>query len=268
MQETVLITGASSGFGKATASYLAGRGYCVYGTSRKPAEARDGYKMLVMDVTDRKGVREAVSKIIDEQQSIDVVINNAGIGIAGAAGLVTEEEVELQLKTNLTGVINVCSEVLPYMKDQRKGKIINISSIAGAIGLPYQSIYSASKFGMEGYSEGVALEVKKFNIDVIILEPGDFRTSFTANRIVSSSTLQSNDYKDSFEAVLKLYEKDEMSGPSPLLLAKKISKILSCKNPKLRYTVGNGLQRLAVVIKKICPQQLFQEMFRMYYKLQ
>lgn len=268
MQTTVLITGVSSGFGKTTASYLAERGYCVYGTSRKKEEADCGFKMLVMDVTDKKSIREAVDTIMKEQERIDILINNAGMGIAGAAELATEEDVELQLKTNLTGVINVCSEVLPYMRAQRNGKIINISSIAGSIGLPYQSIYSASKFGLEGYSEGLALEVKPFNINVIIVEPGDFNTGFTANRIVSSRTLQNDDYKDSFQTVLGSYEKDETSGPSPLILAKKIDRIISDKNPKIRYTVGNRIQRLSVTAKKIFPSRMFQKIFRMYYQLQ
>ena len=142
--QVILITGASSGFGKITAQMLSERGHIVYGTSRKPSEDMNQVKMLVVDVTNSFSVCQAVERILSEQGRIDVLINNAGIGIGGALELATEEEVNIQMNTNFFGVVNMCKAVLPSMRKARKGKIINISSIGGVMGIPYQGFYSAS----------------------------------------------------------------------------------------------------------------------------
>lgn len=148
MSKTVLITGASSGFGKATAERLAKHGYTVYGTSRKEVSDKNIH-FLVMDVRDRQSVKEGVEHVIAECGRIDVLINNAGMGIGGSLELATEEEIDLQMDTNFGGCVNVCQAVLPYMRQQGGGQIINLSSIGGVMGLPYQGFYSASKFAIE-----------------------------------------------------------------------------------------------------------------------
>ena len=183
--QIILITGASSGFGKITAHMLSEQGHIVYGTSRKPSENIGKVRMLVVDVTNSISVRHAVEQIISEQRRMDVLINNAGMGIGGALELATEEEVSMQMNTNFFGVVNMCKAVLPYMRKARRGKIINISSIGGVMGIPYQGFYSASKFAVEGYSEALALEVHPFHIKVCLVQPGDFNTGFTDNRNTS-----------------------------------------------------------------------------------
>ena len=134
--QVILITGASSGFGKITAQMLSEQGHIVYGTSRKLSEDMNEVKMLVVDVTNSLSIRQAVDRILSEQGRIDVLINNAGMGIGGALELATEEEVNIQMNTNFFGVVNMCREVLPVMRKNRKGKIINISSIGGVMGIP------------------------------------------------------------------------------------------------------------------------------------
>jgi short-subunit dehydrogenase len=147
------------------------------------------------------------------------------------------------------------------------GKIINISSIGGIMGLPYQGFYSASKFAIEGYSEALAAEVKGFGIKVILVEPGDFSTNFTANRKKSFLTLQNNNYKESFLRSLKIIEKEENRGLKPIILAKKIEKIIKLKNPRFRYVVANLEQKLSVILKRIIPGNLFINILRDYYKV-
>lgn len=266
MNKVVLITGASSGFGHSTAKYLISKGYTVYGTSRK--EMTDSsIKMIRMDVCDKVSVNTAVDYILEKEGRIDVLINNAGMGIGGCIELATDEEIDIQMDTNFRGMSNVCQCVLPGMRKQRSGKIINISSIGGVMGLPYQGYYSASKFAIEGYSEALAAEVRGMGIKVVVVEPGDFATNFTGNRKNSSLTLNNDDYNISFDRSLKIIEKEEKGGLKPIVLSKKIEKIIRKKNPRFRYVVANMEQRLSILLKKIVPANMFINILRNYYKV-
>ena len=245
---------------------LSGKGYTVYGTSRKAIQdAR--IKFLQMDIRNRAEVQMGVDFIISQEEKIDIVINNAGMGIGGSLELATEEEVALQMDTNFGGCVNVCQAVLPYMRKQRSGRIINLSSIGGVMGLPYQGFYSASKFAIEGFSEALAAEVKGYGISVSMVEPGDFATNFTARRKNSAATVQNEDYGPSFERSLKIIEAEENGGLKPEVLAKKICKIAECKKPKLRYVVANTEQKLSVILKHILPGNMFVNILRDYYKV-
>ena len=247
MNKVVLITGASSGFGKATAERLSKHGYTVYGTSRK--EMNDSnIHFIVMDVRERESVKKGVEKVVSESGRIDVLINNAGMGIGGSLELATEEEIDMQMGTNFGGCVNVCQAVLTIMRQQGGGQIINLSSIGGVMGLPYQGFYSASKFAIEGFSEALAAEVKGFGIKVSMVEPGDFATNFTARS-------------------LSLIEKEENGGLRPEKLAEKIEKIIECRKPKLRYVVANLEQKLSVLLKRILPGNMFVGILRNYYKV-
>ena len=266
MDKVVLITGASSGFGYSTAKYLSSKGYTVYGTSRREM-TDNSIKMVKMDVCDKASITAAVDYILKKEGRIDVLINNAGMGIGGCIELASEQEVDAQMNTNFIGMSNVCQCVLPGMRKQRNGKIINISSIGGIMGLPYQGFYSASKFAIEGYSEALAAEVRGMGIKVVVVEPGDFATNFTANRKNSSLTLNNNDYGSSFDRSLKIIEKEEKNGLKPIVLSEKIEKIIRKKNPRFRYVVANMEQRLSVLLKKILPANMFISILRNYYKV-
>jgi NAD(P)-dependent dehydrogenase (short-subunit alcohol dehydrogenase family) len=187
----VLVTGASSGIGKACAERLFARGCRVYGTSRQApralAEARMSdlapmLRMIPLDVTSDASVDAAVGVVVACEGRIDAVVNNAGFGVAGAAELTTIEEAREQFETNFFGTVRVCRAVLPVMRQQGSGRILNVSSIAGRIGIPFQAFYSASKFAIEGFSEALRMEVAPFGVKVVLIEPGDFRTGFTAAR--------------------------------------------------------------------------------------
>jgi short-subunit dehydrogenase len=267
----ILITGATSGFGQAIAEYLAKKGHIVYGTGRKVQNISYGERknitLLQMDITDIESIQNGIQTLIEREGRIDILINNAGVGVAGVLELSTAEEIHFQINTNLIGTINVCSQVLPYMRKQRSGKIINISSIAGVMGIPYQGLYSVSKFGIEAYSETLSLEVHPFNIKVILVEPGDFHTGFTSNRKVSDLSLSNEDYKDSFTKTMNIIEKEELSGLKPIVLAKKIDCIINKKRPKFRYSVASPVQKLSIFAKKILPARWFQAILRIYYKI-
>ena len=261
----ILITGASSGFGRAMAERLAAEGHRVYGTSRH-TQAAEGYTMLPMDVTDCASIEAAVAHVLQCEGRIDVLINNAGMGIGGAAELATDEEISLQIGTNFLGTARVCSCVLPHMRRQRNGLIINISSIAGVFGIPYQGWYSASKFAIEGYSEALSLEVAQFGVRVVLVEPGDFCTGFTGNRRISSATQADDDYAPSFGRVLQHIEHDEKHGGSPDYLARKVAKIVAARRPHFRYVVTpDPAQRFSVFLSKVLCFRWFQRILRKFY---
>ncbi len=264
-QQVIIITGASSGFGKATAELLAAKGHKVYGLCRRAME-HEKIRYRSCDVRDRAQVQAVVDSIVAEAGRVDVLVNNAGMGIGGALELATAEEIDLQMGTNFMGCVNMCQAVLPQMRRQRKGKIVNLSSIGGVMGLPYQGFYSASKFAIEGFSEALAAEVRRFGIRVSMVEPGDFATGFTGSRRNSEATLRDPDYGPVFSRSLAIIEKEENGGLKPEVLARRIVKIVEAKRPSLRYVVANLEQWLSVVIKRILSGNQMVAILRDYYK--
>lgn len=268
MKKIILITGISSGFGKQTARLLAENGHKVYGTVRKLTETSDLFTYLKMDLTDNNSIREAVSTVIANEGKIDVLINNAGMHTGGPIETSPDENIRLQLDTNFIGMVHIIKEVLPVMRKQGEGKIINISSIGGLMGLPFQGYYSAAKFAVEGFSEALRMEVSQFNIKVILINPGDFHTSNSANRRNYLAPTGSNDpYNRQFEKTLAVIEKDEANGWEPVVLAGKMVKIVNCKNPRQRYIISSFEQKLAVALKYILPGKLFRMILQDHYKI-
>src|ERR1700759_3251829 len=188
-KQVVLVTGASSGIGLACATYLAGRGYRVYGTSRRAGTSQKGsVAMLVADVTNDLSVEQAVAAVLEREGRLDIVVNNAGMCLAGPAENTSIEAAKSQLEVNFFGAHRVCRAVLPIMRSQRAGYIVNIGSIGGLVAIPYQSMYSASKFALEGFSESLRMEVRPFGIRVVIIEPGDHKTAITENRRMAETS--------------------------------------------------------------------------------
>ena len=263
--QIIIITGASSGFGKATAELLSAQGHTVYGLCRREMQDTK-IKYRQCNVRNRENIHAVVEQIIAEQGRIDVLVNNAGMGIGGALELATEEEIDLQMGTNFMGCVNMCQAVLPYMRRQRAGKIINLSSIGGLMGLPYQGFYSASKFAIEGFTEALAAEVMGFGIRVCMVEPGDFATGFTGSRKNSQTTLDDPDYGPIFKNSLSIIEKEENGGLQPEVLARRIVKLVDKKNPPLRNVVANLEQWLSTVIKRVLSGNQMVSILRDYYK--
>jgi NAD(P)-dependent dehydrogenase (short-subunit alcohol dehydrogenase family) len=268
-QRVVLVTGASSGIGLACVTHLAGRGFRVYGTSRRAAAsaALGGVTMLTADVADDHSVEQAVSAVLDREGRLDIVVNNAGAGIAGPVENTTIKEAKWQLEVNFFGAFRVCRAVLPAMRRQRSGYIVNIGSIGGVMAIPYQSMYSASKFALEGLSEALRLEVRPFGIRVVIIEPGDHKTAFTQNRRVTEMLGDSNAYRRPFQAALSRMAHDEQNGPGPEQIARLLYRIVSQRNPRLRYTIGPAPQRAAVWLRRLLPHSITEYGMRTYYGL-
>jgi NAD(P)-dependent dehydrogenase (short-subunit alcohol dehydrogenase family) len=268
MKKVILITGISSGFGKQTARLLAEEGYKVYGTVRKETEKTEQVSYLTMDLTDPNSIREAVSSVIGKEGRIDVLINNAGMHTGGPIETLPEEYIKLQMDTNFMGMVNLTREVLPLMRKQGGGKIINVSSIGGLMGLPFQAFYSAAKFAVEGFSEALRMEVNQFNIKVILINPGDFHTSNSANRRNFLAPEAVNDpYHEQFEKSLSIIENDERQGWEPVILARKMVKIVNSANPRQRYIIASFEQKLAVALKYILPGKLFRMILQDHYKV-
>lgn len=265
MQQVIIVTGASSGFGKATAELLAQKGHKVYGLCRRPM-TDSNIHYCQCDVRDREQTRATVAAIVQAEGHIDVLVNNAGMGIGGALELATDEEIDLQMGTNFMGCVMMCQAVLPHMRKSGSGKIINLSSIGGVMGLPYQGFYSASKFAIEGFSEALAAEVKGFGIRVCLVEPGDFATGFTASRRNSQSTLDDPAYGPIFTRTLSLIEKEENGGLKPEVLARKILRLVEQKRPPFRSVVSNLEQWLSVVIKRVLSGNQMVSVLKSYYK--
>lgn len=260
----ILITGASSGFGASIRKRLVAEGHRVYGTSRKP-DASDPYE-LVLDVTDAKMAADVAGQIVRQEGRIDVLVNNAGMGIAGAAELAEPDEVARQIDTNFVGVANMCRAVLPYMRRQRSGRIINMSSIAGRFAVPYQGLYSASKFAIEGYSQALQIETLNMGIKIVCINPGDFNTGFTKARMINRLSLDDADYGESFGRVLRRVERDETTGGHPDMLAKRIARIVRAKHPHFHYIVAKDpIQALAVHLSVLLPKRLFFRVLRLFY---
>lgn len=260
----ILITGISSGFGLETARLLSAEGHVVYGTVRRDVEPLPGVHYLKVDVRDREAVNAAVQQVIAQEGRLDVLVNNAGMGIGGPVEFATPTEISEQMDTNFLGLVHFVSAVLPQMRSQGSGKIIALSSIGGLMGLPFQGFYSASKFAIEGYCESLRLETAQTGIKVVVLRPGDFSTSFTASRKKMANPAALEAYPV-YKAAMEKIEHDENGGLKPVVLAKKISKIIGMKNPRYGYVVASLEQRLSVLLKRILPASLFSRILGSYY---
>ena len=268
MKKVILITGISSGFGKETAELLAAEGHSVYGTVRRDVETSPTVSMLKLDLTKIESIRQAVQTIVEKEGRIDVLINNAGMHTGGPIETSPIEHIKLQMDTNFIGMVNLTREVLPVMRKQGGGTIINFSSIGGLMGLPFQPFYSASKFAIEGFSEALRMEVKQFKIKVVLINPGDFHTSNSANRRNFLAPTDSNDpYNQQYLKTMAIIEKDEANGWEPVVLAKKLVKIVESKNPHHKYIIASFEQKLAVALKYILPGKLFAMILEDHYKI-
>lgn len=273
--KVVLITGASSGIGKSTAEFLMVKGFRVYGTSRKvlgnteeniSSDLTSGgfFRMISMDVTNEASIESAINWIISKEGHVDVLVSNAGTGVAGSVEDVSMEEAYTQFDINFFGTLRVTKAILPIMRKQGYGKIIAISSVAGVISIPYQAHYSSSKFAVEGLIEALRYEVAPFGISVCLVEPGDTKTDFTKSRIVAKDANVDSPYHTRFTKSLARMEKDEQNGASPNAVAGVIYKMVKKKNPPVRTTVGLQYKTI-FFLKKILPGRVLEVVVGLLY---
>jgi len=259
-RRVVLITGASSGIGRACAQHLARCGHRVFGTQRRSVSSPEGsgIEMLAMDVNEDESVRRAVATVLERAGALDAVVNNAGNAFMGAIEDTSIEEARAQLETNFFGVLRVCRAVLPAMRARGHGHIVNVSSLAGVLGLPFSGLYSASKFAVEGMTESLRWETRRFGIRVVLIEPGDFRSNLAASRQLVKGAADNPAYQDAFARVKAQQDGDEARALTPEPVARLVEKVLADPNPRLRYSVGMVSQRVVVPLKRLLPQRLFE----------
>jgi NAD(P)-dependent dehydrogenase (short-subunit alcohol dehydrogenase family) len=211
-----------------------------------------------MDVDSDDSVRDGVADVLTRHGRIDAVVASAGWGVAGAVEHTTIDEAKAQVETNFWGATRVVQRVLPTMRTQRGGRIVLISSIGGVVALPFQAFYSASKFALEGLGEALAYEVAPFGIDVTLVEPGNFRTDFTANRKMAAASTDDDVYKGALETAVGVMERDEANGAAPDAVAAVVQKILESRRPPRRVSVGKPGERIGILAKRLLPHRLFE----------
>ncbi|HEY9305339.1 MAG TPA: oxidoreductase [Mycobacterium sp.] len=262
----VLVSGVSSGIGRAVASAFAEKGFEVFGTSRNPRATQPvaGVEVIQLDVTDNASVAAAVSTVVQRAGRIDILVNNAGAGVFGAAEETSIGQAQQLFETNFFGLARLTREVLPYLRAQRSGRIINIGSVLGFLPSPYGSFYAASKHAVEGYSESLDHETREFGVRVSVVEPGYTNTSFEANATDADSPL------DSYEAVREHVKRaitDALHhGDDPAVVARVVVTAATSRQPKLRYPAGPFARRLAL-LKKYAPAGLLDNGIRKANKL-
>jgi short-subunit dehydrogenase len=193
------------------------------------------------------------------------VVNNAGIAFAGAVEDTSIAEAREQFEVNFFGVLRVCRAALTVMRQQRAGYIVNIGSIGGLVAIPFQGLYSASKFALEGFSEALRLEVRQFGIHVVLIEPGDHRTGLTGNRRWTAESQSNALYRDRFDRAVARMAADEMGGPGPEAIARLLHWIVSNPRPRLRYTVGPAPERAVIWLKRLMPWAVVEKVMTRYY---
>ena len=248
-QRTALVFGASSGIGLASAKLLAEHGDRVYGVGRREMSGH-GIHWLTADVTDLASVERAVDAVVEQAGAIDVVVQSAGVGIAGAVEDLSDAEIAAQMGPNFTGTIHVLRAVLPHMRARRRGIFVQIGSIAGLLSIPYQGYYSASKYALEALIEALRMEIRPFGIRACLVEPGDTRTAFTGNRVFCAQPKEA--YQQAMQHAVSVMERDEQNGVPPEKVARVVLRVTKRRRPPVRVAVGLDY-KLILLAKRLLP---------------
>ncbi|ORV18109.1 oxidoreductase [Mycobacterium celatum] len=256
-----LVTGVSSGIGQAVASALAAQGFEVFGTSRNPERTKPiaGVELVRLDVTDASSVSAAVSTVIQRAGRIDVLVNNAGAGVVGAGEESSITQGQQLFDTNFFGLVRLTREVLPFLRAQGSGRIINISSVLGFLPAPYAALYAATKHAVEGYSESLDHETREFGVRVSVVEPAYTNTSFEANAVEADSPIDS--YSNTREHLRQVLSAAIQRGDDPAVVAQAVLKAATSSVPKRRYPAGPLARRLAL-LKRLAPAAVLDKGIR------
>ena len=266
-QRVVLITGASSGIGFAAGHYLCTRGFQVVGTSRTPSKyPNHPFPLFTMDVLNDDSVLKAIDQIVTEYKNIDVLVNNAGMGMAGPVEELEMGPLDNVFDTNLKGPIRVMQRVLNEMHKQESGKIINVASLAGDNGLPFRSVYSASKAALMRITESMRLELRHTPIQCTTLSPGSIQTPIAASRFYAPLKKDSVYYQQ-YNNALKDMDTHVEKGLQPVEVAKKIEKLINTKKLKPQYSVGPFIEVISPIIKFLLPQRIYENLVASFYNL-
>jgi short-subunit dehydrogenase len=267
MSKVVLITGASSGIGKSTAEFLSQKGFVVYGTGRNPKnDDKNPYSLIALDVTKPASIAKAIQHVIEKEGRIDVLVNNAGMGITGPIEDTPTDEMRKVFDTNFFGAIDVMKAVLPQMRKQKAGCIINVTSIAGYMGLPYRGIYSATKGALDLVAEAIRMEVKEFGIQIANVAPGDVATNIAAGRY-HTPVFEHSAYREKYQMNLDLMDNHVDGGMDPIKMAEQIYRVIESNHPRVHYRVGGFMEKFSIVLKRILPSKMYEKLLMNHYKL-
>jgi short-subunit dehydrogenase len=274
MKKTVLLTGASAGIGLATAKYLAEKDYQVFGTCRSIANRQtvvdetkatfgDQLQFIEMDVTKEESVNSAVAEVIQKAGQIDALVCNAGSGVYGTVEEMPMDQAYSQFETNYFGYLRMLKAVIPGMRERKNGHIVLLSSLGGVVCIPFQSHYSASKYAVEGLTQGLRQELYGSGVKVAAVRPGDIQTEF--NDSTAMNIPENSPYKKRCEACWNVIDKNMKIAPKPILVAKKIHKVLKTKNPKAYYTAADFVSGLLPVLLPLMSSKLKEKILRIFY---
>jgi short-subunit dehydrogenase len=270
-ERVIVVTGASSGIGNACATFLAKKGAKVYGTCRVPSsytrKADEFFEMLQMDVEDDASVAKAAAQLLAKEKGIEALVCCAGSAFAGSVEDSTIDDARTMMEVNYLGVLRVVKAFLPRMREAAAGKIVLAGALEGIMGAPYQALYSASKFALEGLAESLRMEANDFGVDVSILEPSCFRTAFGQRRALAASA-ESGPYRKRLDAVLSSLARDEAAGASPLAAAKAVYALLSSRRMPRRTFVGGGTQRILAAIRPLLSARVGERARRKHFRLE
>jgi NAD(P)-dependent dehydrogenase (short-subunit alcohol dehydrogenase family) len=255
--KVVLVTGASAGLGRACADRLAADGWTVIGASRR-GTASANWHGLVMDVDDPASVQDGIAGLKRDHDRLDALVAAAGWGVAGAVEFTSIDEAKAQFETNFWGSVRTTQAALPLMRAQGSGRIVLLSSIGGVIGIPFQAFYSASKFALEGFAEALAYEVAPFGVTISLVQPGNFRTDFTASRKLAQASTGDTVYSKAQAKAVELMERDEVNGADPVGVAVAVQRILAARKPPRRVSVGKADERMGLIAKRLLPFSVFE----------
>jgi NAD(P)-dependent dehydrogenase (short-subunit alcohol dehydrogenase family) len=269
MNKVVLVTGGSSGIGLSICLYLHSKGCKVYGTSRNPEKYKDQFPFpfIALDVLNANSAQTAIQQLIQLEGRIDVLVNNAGIGMLGAIEDSLVDEAHEVFNTNVYGILRTVQAVLPTMRQQKAGLIINVSSIAGYMGLPYRGIYSASKASVHMITEALRMELVPYNIQACVVDPGDFATNINENRKVASPSKQGSVYQSEIERIENMINAEVAHAGNAEAVGVCIYKIMHTKMPKINYLVGKPMQKLSIMVRRLIPQTWFESIILNHYKM-
>jgi NAD(P)-dependent dehydrogenase (short-subunit alcohol dehydrogenase family) len=271
MKNVILVTGASAGIGTATVKLLLAQGHTVYAAARRVERMKDleelGAKLLQMDVTDDESMVRGVQQIINAEKKIDVLVNNAGYGSYGSLEEVPMSEAKYQFEVNVFGLARLTQLVVPYMRKQGSGRIINVSSMGGVFGEPHGSWYHATKFAVEGLSDSIRMELKQFGIDVVVIRPGAIKTEW--NGIARENLLKVSGNGPYKELVQKhanmLHNADGRFGSEPIVVAKAIARAVAAGKPRTRYAIGQGA-KFSIFMRWLLPDRAMDKVMNTLIK--
>ncbi len=259
-KKIALVTGSSSGIGRAAVKSFSEAGWTVLATMRRPSENASTFanlanvRLVQLDVTDTDSIAQTVALVESDYGKLDALVNNAGYGLVGAFEEFTEDQLRRQFETNVFGTMNLTKAFIPLMREQGHGRIINVSSIGGRIGIPLYTAYHATKFAIEGFTESLDFELRPFGVRAILIEPGAIATDFLTRSSDTVEPSESSVYRSYFASVMGRYTKVCKSASHPSVVAKKIVKVATVSRPRLRNPVGGGAEFM-MVLRKLLPDR-------------